>query len=410
MEFFVGRSAEIEQLRALIRRSAGGRFSIGYVSGERGIGKSSLAAFVRHLVERDNDAVGCHVMLGGVRSLPGMLRQTLDRVLKESIGRPWHQQVVDFFGDRARRVGVFGVTLELRLEGDDLERMERDFIVTIRRLVERLDAHGKSLFLILDDINGLAGSDRFANWLKSTVDEIAVSRPGTSLCILVVGLEERRQELIAVQPSLARVFDLIHIAPWTDAEVADFYRRAFREGGARLPENGLRTLTLYTGGLPVLAHEIGHAVWRVAAGSEIDAQAVTGGIILAAEVIGGKLLEPRIFNAIRSARYRAMLRRIADRPSRLRFTRAEVLKGLPSADKGSLDNFLRRMRKLGALEVDPEAQGGYRFPNRLHALYFYMESRAHGVDGRAGRQPVAGPRAGSRFTPGERRSKGSGRR
>ena len=31
-----------------------------------------------------------------------------------------------------------------------------------------------------------------------------------------------------------------------------------------------------------------------------------------------------------------------------------------------LDNFLRRMKKLGAIEVDPEVQGGYRFPNRLY--------------------------------------------
>ena len=25
--------------------------------------------------------------------------------------------------------------------------------------------------------------------------------------------------------------------------------------------------------------------------------------------------------------------------------------------------------------MDPEVQGGYRFPNLLHALYFWMESQ-----------------------------------
>ena len=40
-----------------------------------------------------------------------------------------------------------------------------------------------------------------------------------------------------------------------------------------------------------------------------------------------------------------------------------------------MDNFLRRMKRLGALETDPEIQGGYRFPNLLHTLYFWMETR-----------------------------------
>lgn len=51
IEFFVGRSVEIEGLSSMVRGGAQGRFGIGFVSGERGIGKSSLAAFVRHLVE-----------------------------------------------------------------------------------------------------------------------------------------------------------------------------------------------------------------------------------------------------------------------------------------------------------------------------------------------------------------------
>ena len=74
IEFFVGRSAEIERLRSMVRRSAQGTVSVGFVTGERGIGKSSLAAFVRHLVEQDSYAVGCHVYLGGVDEVPEMLR------------------------------------------------------------------------------------------------------------------------------------------------------------------------------------------------------------------------------------------------------------------------------------------------------------------------------------------------
>ncbi len=377
-EFFVGRTEEIERLRAMVRGSARGRFGIGFVSGERGIGKSSVAAFVRRLVEGDQDAVGCHVFLGGVQDLREMLRRSFDRLLKESFDRPWHRQVKEFFGNRVRQVGLFGVTLELDLSDSDLAAIEHDFVPSVRRLLLELEEHKKSLFLILDDINGLARSDDFANWLKSSVDEIATSAAPTRLCILVVGLEERRRELVERQPSLARVFELIDIEPWSDDEVRDFFSNSFHLANATISENDLRNLVLYTGGLPVLAHEIGAAVWRAARTREIRTADVSTGIATAAEVIGRKLLEPGVLKAVRSARYRAILGRIAA-TLRTRFTRAELLKRLPDDEKRVLDAFMRRMKALGALQSDPEVKGGYRFSNRLHALYFYTEARTRGA-------------------------------
>ena len=204
VESFVGRLPEIERLRGMVHASTQGRFRIGFVSGERGIGKSSLAAFVRRLVEGEQDVAGCHVFLGGVQDHREMLRRTFDRILNESIDKPWHRQLMDLFGDRVSKVGLFGVTLELNLAERDMQALERDFVSSMRRLLNSFQEHPKALFLILDDINGLAGSAGFANWLKSTVDEIATSGDELRLCILVVGLEERRRELVEKQPSLAR--------------------------------------------------------------------------------------------------------------------------------------------------------------------------------------------------------------
>ena len=374
IEFFVGRLPEIERLRGMVHASTRGRFKIGFVSGERGIGKSSLAAFARRSVEGDFDVAGCHVFLGGVQDHREMLRRTFDRILNESVDKPWHRQLMDLFGDRVSKVGLFGVTLELNLDERDMLAVERDFAASMRRLLESLGEHRKSLFLILDDINGLAGSEGFANWLKSTVDEIATSEAELRLCILVVGLEERRRELVERQPSLARVFELIDIAPWSDDEVRQFYRESFGAGGADISEEGMELLPPFTGGLPVLAHEIGDAVWRTARGPDIGKREVLKGIFMAAEVIGRKLLNPQVFDAIRSESYHSIFRKMADLPG-TRFGRAQLRESLTDAEAKGLDNFLRRMTALGALERDPETRGAYRFPNLLHALYFRMESQ-----------------------------------
>ena len=96
IEFFVGRIREIERLRCMVKAGMQGRFRIGFVSGERGIGKSSLASFVRYLSEHESQVSGCHVFLGGVEDLKEMLRRTFDRLLKESMDKPWHEQIKNF--------------------------------------------------------------------------------------------------------------------------------------------------------------------------------------------------------------------------------------------------------------------------------------------------------------------------
>jgi len=375
-EFFVGRIEEIERLRSMVMGALNNRFKVGFVTGERGIGKSSLVSFVRHLVDREQAVAGCHVFLGGVRELPEMVRRTFDRLLKDSIEKPWHSKVREFFGQHVREVGLFGISMELSLTPQDLSMITHDFVPSVRRLLDRLSGDRRALLLILDDINGLASSVDFANWLKSIVDEIATSEQGLAMCLLVVGLEERRQELIRVQPSLARVFELIEIKPWTDEEVHEFYGKAFENASDTVSRKDIDLMVQFTGGLPVLAHEIGDAIWRAAQKADIGHDDVWTGIVNAAEVVGRKLLEPQVFQALRSNRYRSILRKMADRPMELQFRRQDLSARLTADEKKVMDNFLRRMKDLGALVSDEQTgRGGYRFVNQLHALYFWMESQ-----------------------------------
>ena len=377
IEFFVGRRKEVERLHGMVKASVRGNFKIGFVSGERGIGKSSLAHFVRVLAEHESKTVGCQSSFSAGcmnwRRCCGA-RSTVC-LLKDSMDKPWHEPIKSFFGNRIRKVGLFGVTLELNLAGDDLSMLAHDFVPSISQLLAQLKDRNEALLLILDDMNGLATSEVFANWLKSIVDEIATARQQIPLCVLFVGLEERRRELVRNQPSLARVFELIDITPWSDDEVGEFYKRAFESAGATISDDDLNVLASFTGGLPVLAHELGDAVWRTAQSPDIDANDIRKGVFLAAEVIGQKLLDPQIFQAIQSERYRSILRKMAvEVEPDLRFQRTELLARLTEDENRVLNNFLRRMRKLGVLERDPEVRGGYRFPNTLYSLYFMMEA------------------------------------
>lgn len=375
VEFFVGRKAEVESFVRRVRAAAQGRLQTVFLVGERGIGKSSLAAFVRALAEREDALLGMHAFLGGVTALEETVQRIFDRLLKESSERTWFGKIKRLFKDHIRQVGLFGVTVEFAASETDLKRLVRDFVPSLRRVISELTGEVNALLLILDDINGLATNEQFANWLKSVVDEIATSGQRFPLCLVLVGLEERRESLVRLQPSLARVFHIIEVKTWSDEETREFFQKAFTRVNVRVEDAALDILCQFTGGLPMMAHEIGDATFHLNADDCIDADDALRGVFAAADIVGRKYLEPQVFQAIRSARYRDILRKIAQKPFDVSFTARELRPLLNSEEQKVFHNFLQRMKKLGVVEPDLErGRGAYRFTNRLHYLYFWLEA------------------------------------
>jgi len=375
LEFFVGRVPEIEKLRNLTRAAASGQLKVVFLTGERGIGKSSLVAYVRAGVERNDRALGLHTFLGGINCLEEAVRRIFDRLLNESLEYSWYEKIKQFFGDHIRQVGLLGITVEFKPSPEDLSRILHNFASALRKLMQKLEEEKKVIFLALDDINGLASSPTFANWLKSLVDEIATSSKPLPLCLVLVGLEERRQSLIELQPSLSRVFDIIDVKVWCEDETKEFFRNAFARVNVPVEDRALSLLSRFAGGLPVIAHEIGDATFNADTDDRIDEKDALKGVFAAADIVGRKHLEPQVFQAIRSTRYRTILRKIAKKPFDVAFTASELRPLLAAEEKKVWHNFLSRMKELGVLEPDPErGRGAYRFKNHLHYLYFWLEA------------------------------------
>ncbi len=346
-----------------------------FFRGKRDIGKSSLCRVAARAAERDLQVLPLHVFLGGVASLEEMVRRVFQRLLDESYAQPWHKAVESFFGKHVRKVGLFGLSVEFQASKQDLERAVSDFVPALRNLLQKLGSARQGLLLILDDINGLAGDDRFANWLKSTVDEMATAREPLPFTLVLVGLPERRGQLMARQPSLSRVFQLVHITRFTREETREFYERTFSKVDVQVAEEAHEVLWKYSGGFPVFMHEIGDCTYRVDEDNRIDEDDAWLGVVRATEVIGAKYIEPKVMAAIRSERYRDILRFLVRDGPRSEFRRQEVLGALPAGQQKVFDNFVRRMRQLGVLRLNREKGAGcYEFTSEVYPLFFWLQS------------------------------------
>jgi AAA+ ATPase superfamily predicted ATPase len=375
-ELFIGREREIEQLRAKVAASLKGRLQIGFLSGGRGIGKSSLAAFVKSLVEIDLRVLGLHAYLGGVSSLEEMTQRVFDRLLKDSTEKIWYEKVKGFLGNHIKQIGAYGFSVEFNASKGELQHLVRNFGFALRNLLKQLKGEKESLFIILDDINGLATSAEFANWFKSFVDEIATDSEPLPLCLLVVGYEERRQSLIKLQPSIARIFELFEVPAWNEEETGCFYRNALSRVDITIEDTALQEMVNYSGGIPVLAHEIGNAVFKEDQDNYIDNDDASKGIKSAAEIIGRKFLETQVIQAIQKSSYQSIMNKLVHHLDidfiDSQFTRGNFLSVLNEKERNNFNNFIRWMTKNGVL-VRTE-KGEYKFANSLYAIYCYMRS------------------------------------
>lgn len=372
-DLFIGRQDEIHLLLGKVRNSTSGRINVVFLTGERGIGKSSLASFVKYVAEKNENVLGLHTFLGGVSDLKDMVNSIFDHMLNEIVDKPWYDNLKEFFKKRISEVDIFGTTFKFKADDEELKHFVNHFDTALKNLYGRIKDSKTGLFIILDEINGLSKLPEFANWLKSFVDAVSTARTTLPICLLLVGIEERRLEITANHPSLARVFDLVEIKAWHHQETRDFYMNAFSKVGVSVGMEASEVLVGCAGGLPVLAHEIGDAVFYSDNDDYIDMGDAYDGVMIAAETVGRKHLELQVFRSIKSSRYRSILRKLANKGTN-RIERAKDIELLNRNEGKIFDKFLKRMLDLGVLVRDPMGKpGAYRFRNLLHLLYYRME-------------------------------------
>ena len=375
VELFVGRSEQIEEILRYVRQAASGKQENVFLTGDRGIGKSSLASLLRDIVVTRDNMVGLHVFLGRASTLEEMVHHIFDQLLKETKGQTFFDDISHFFGKYVKEVGLFGLSVSFTPPEQDLKELVRNFPEALNNLLEELKNQTNGLFIVLDDINGLVEKEEFANWYKSFVDEVATHYKDFPVFIMLVGLPEKRDTLSDLQPSLMRIFRVVDIEKLSDEEVEHFLSQAFDKAGMKVELEAMEFMVRFSSGLPILMHEIGDATFWADADGVINEKDAIRGVLTAAENVGEKYLDPKVYRAIRSPRYRAILRKLGVVSLSRNFKKSDVEARLNESEKKVFHNFLRRMRELGVIEKDMErGLGAYRFVNEIYPIYIRMES------------------------------------
>ena len=372
-EYFVARIKEIQRLEKAIKQTVSGRNENIFITGQRGIGKSSLAMFIRYLSEKEYSLIGSHCYLGGVRSIDEMMGVTFQKLLQDCTDKSLFDKLREIFDDYIAELKFFGMGIEFTKDKSRLHTLANNFLPALRKIYDEAKNNGKKgLLLILDDLNGISDVPQFSQFLKSRVDELATSGKPLPILLILVGLPERRDELIKHQPSVARIFDVVDLPPMSNSESEDFFTNMFDRQNIKVNSEALFLMVGRSGGFPMLMHEIGDAVFWQDTDNHIDDNDALNGIIEASRVVGRKYIAPQVSKLLKSRKYASILQIIhKEAPLGGMFSRKEILTALPAGEQKNLDNFLLRSRELGIIEAR-KARGEYKFVNPLHQLYVVL--------------------------------------
>lgn len=375
VELFVGRNQQIERVLRAIRQTEAGKPQAVFLTGEYGIGKSSFAGFMKYVAERDHGLFGIHVFLGGAESLDDVAQRTVESAIRHSSYEQgtW-ESVRDAFAKYVGNQSIFGVNINLEALKVDAPGISNGYLPFLTEMLRRLEKNGyKGIFLILDEINGIAKNPNFAHFIKQLNDANALSTHPLPLLLMLCGMAERRSEMIKSHQPVERIFDIVEIAPMSTEEMKDFFIKAFGTQEIRVDDEAMDILCKYSAGFPKIMHEVGDQAYWANEDMLIDEKDAYFGAVGAAESIGKKYLERNVLDALKRKDYHSTLTKLGMMSFDLSFQKSELEKELSPTEKGKFNNFLQRLKKLNVL-VSGNIRGEYVFVNRMVKLYIMLKA------------------------------------
>ena len=384
IELFVGRESELNRVVERGMEQVKLKKSVSFfVRGDYGIGKSSLARFLAWKADTQHGLFPVYAQLAGCKSLNDVAVAILQAVIDAEIYNPkrWKERLREFLGRFIGEVEIlgFGYNFEkLRQQAPNLVTHHGllHFLRSIFSIIKSNESNG--IFLILDEINGIASQSEFAQFLKGLWDSNAMQNEDNHvpLLLMLCGVERRRRELIEAHEPVNRIFDVIDINHLSKEESKRFFKRAFDSVFVEYHPKAIDRMADWSSGYPKIMHLIGDAVyWAHSDGEIITEEEALNGIHEACEIIGRKYFEYNILRVLQSKDYASILIKFADilkvswRPE---FTRINLMAQLSSKEQSKLDSFLRKMKNLNVID-STDKKGEYRIINNMILLYIVMK-------------------------------------
>lgn len=374
---FKGRVEIIEQIDRYMPNARRGNVQHFYLTGKRGMGKTSLANYLLDYYEKNHNTIGVHVVNDGIHDIETLLISIVEILLNKNKTDVWYKKLYENLKDEVKTLGILGNTVEFHPKKETVEMLRTHFAAFLKELSDESD---NNFIIVIDDINGLSQTNVFANWYKSLADTLALKDYycKTKVAFILTSYPDKLTTLYNHNPSFTRIFHHYHLTELDSREIEEFYLDNFNSSHIKVDDEALKSMVYFCSGMPTMMHEIGDAIyWLTNDSLHVSKEKSLKGILLACASIGRKYLKPILDNKIKSGNYRSIFEKtssliMANKTST--FLKKDLSKLLNDDELKSLDGFLKRAKELKIIEQNENhVPGEYEFSNKLYPIYFIIQ-------------------------------------
>ena len=344
-----------------------------FITGKRGMGKTSFIQYVSRIAEDNFQMIPIHFNNSDGTTIEELILKLIEKLSIEFDKGYWGKKFVDGYLKRIQEIKIAGFGFSLENQDKLIQDIKGNFSKLLIEICENFE--NKGIFFIIDDINGLSDNIEFTNWYKSLFESIQFNEYHVPVVFALISYPKEFDNLCLINESFSRIFKLIEIDKLENDEIEDFFRFSFENMNYTFKDDdALSAMVYYSWGMPLIMQQIGESVlWNILDNGIIDEKIAIRGISDAAIELGNKQIRGKL-RKIRSEHYEDILIKLA-KYGAMEFKKSEVIDILNDDEKRVFNSFLQRCKELSIIEsIGRENGGEYAFVNRLYFAYFLIKS------------------------------------
>jgi len=343
-----------------------------FVTGKRGMGKTSFVRYVARIAEEDYNMFPVYINNEGTNTINELITKLLDKLFKDFNKTNTGNEFIDSFFNHFNGINFGGLSFTFRQQPEIVENVKDNFIEFLTDICDNLDGFD-GIFIIIDDVNGLSESPEFANWYKSTFETLEFYEHHVPIVFSLVTYPAKFDELCQQNPSFSRMFNLITMDKLEDDEVCDFFKTTFNSFDIRFEnEQYLKDMVYYSWGMPLVMQQIGDAVFWNLEDKLITEEIAYNGIRNSARELKNKPLK-NVLKNVKNPHYNNILLKLG-KNEKFSFKKEELTVYLTDNEKKILSEFLKKMVEIDILDCVDDELEEYEFVNIVYFVYFLISS------------------------------------
>lgn len=346
---FVGRSSEIKRLQSQFLQTRAGQPTNFVITGERGIGKSSLLLFAKFIATGgvpingkklnflviDTDIDSNTSQLGLVKKIELGLRRELG---ESESARKFLSDAWSFI----KRCEVAGVKINKIQESKLDETALEEFSYSLADICKRVTGHesGKTIFsssydgilILIDEADNSPPTLDLGSFFKLLTERLQ-RRGCNNVMVGLAGLPEIRNILLSSHPSSLRIFEEIRLERLSEPEVNSVIDICLSDANKKnstpttITNEARKILVKFSEGYPHFIQQFGYCAFAVDKDDNIDTADCFDGALGkggAMELIGDRYYRDKFYNKIQKESYRQVLRIMAEKGGKKWITKKEI--------------------------------------------------------------------------------------